>query len=232
MRAIAEQAHGANLDLGTGLMNGLATVDPADMAVARFFVYALLGADYDQSPYTQTGDRVAELAARGIRLVIEEFRIDVTKTRKDGSRGALRIDYGDPRKPEKPIAWLCKFIDGAKTAGELYGRALVVIAAEQYASRLVVPSSQQHPPMRWPSHKHHARKALAKLAGPHLPVTLKQVEKAVVNADSEHQGNERARRGEPRRPWGRRATGGGAGRCWCAGRRAGCRQVPGREPRQ
>jgi hypothetical protein len=38
LRAIAEQAYGANLDLGWGLMNGLATVDPADMAVARFFV--------------------------------------------------------------------------------------------------------------------------------------------------------------------------------------------------
>jgi len=63
-------------------MNGLATVDPADMAVAKFFVFAVLGADYDQSPYTQTGDRVAELAARGVRLVIEEFRTDVTKTRK------------------------------------------------------------------------------------------------------------------------------------------------------
>jgi hypothetical protein len=69
----------------------------------------------------------------------------------------------------------------------LYGRALVVIAAEQCASRLVVPSSQQHSPMRWPSHKDHARKALAKLAGPHLPATLKQVEKAVVKAHSEQQ---------------------------------------------
>jgi len=187
LRAIASQAHGANLDLGWGLMNGLATVDPADMAVARFFTYALLGADYDQSPYTQTGDRVAELAARGIRLVVEEFRTDVSKTRKDGSRGALRIDYGDPRKPEKPIAWLWKFIDGAKTAGELYGRALVAIAAEQYASRLVVPQSQQHPPMRWPSHKDHAQKALAKLADPHLPATLKQIEKAVTKAHAEHE---------------------------------------------
>jgi hypothetical protein len=63
----------------------------------------------------------------------------------------------------------------------------VVIAAEQYASRLVVPSSQQHSPMRWPSHRDHARKALAKLAGPHLPVTLKQVEKAVDKVHSEHQ---------------------------------------------
>jgi hypothetical protein len=63
----------------------------------------------------------------------------------------------------------------------------VVIAAEQYASRLVVPSSQQHSPMRWPSHKDHARKALAKLAGPHLPATLKRVEKAVVKVHSEQQ---------------------------------------------
>jgi hypothetical protein len=82
LHAIAEQAHGANLDLGWGLMNGLATVDPADTAVAKFFVFAVLGADYDQSPYTQTGDRVAELAACGVRLVIEEFRTDVTKTRQ------------------------------------------------------------------------------------------------------------------------------------------------------
>ena len=63
----------------------------------------------------------------------------------------------------------------------------MVIAAEQYASRLVVPQSQQHSAMRWPSHKDHARKALAKLAGPHLPATLKQVEKAVAKAHSEHQ---------------------------------------------
>jgi hypothetical protein len=81
-----------------------------------------LGADYNQSPYTRAGDRVAELAARGVRLVVEEFRTDVTKTRKDGSRGALRIDYGDPRKPERSIAWLWKFIDGAKTAGSLFWR--------------------------------------------------------------------------------------------------------------
>jgi hypothetical protein len=111
----------------------------------------------------------------------------ILDNRKDGSRGALRIDYGDPRKPEKPIAWLWKFIDGAKTAGELYGRALVVIAAEQYASRLVVPSSQQHSPMRWSSHKDQARKALAKLAGPHLPATVKQVEKAIAKAHAEHE---------------------------------------------
>jgi hypothetical protein len=185
LRELSDQAHGANVDLGLGLINNLATVDPTDLSVARFFVFAVLGADYDGSPYTQSGDLVAELAVRGIRLVIEEFRTDVTKTLKDGSRGKLRIDYGDPKQPEKPIAWLWKFIDGARTAGELYGRALVVIAAEQYACRLVVPSTQRYGAKRWPSHKDHAAKALTKLAAPHLPASLKQLEKAVAKAGRE-----------------------------------------------
>ena len=52
----------------------------------------------------------------------------VPDNRKDGSKGKLRIDYGDPHQPADAVKWLWKFIDGAKTAGELYGRALVVIA--------------------------------------------------------------------------------------------------------
>ncbi|MGA2014765.1 MAG: hypothetical protein ABSH51_30150 [Solirubrobacteraceae bacterium] len=185
LRELSDQAHGANVDLGLALMNNLATVDPSDLAVARFFVFGILGADYDGSPYTQSGDLVAELAVRGIRLVIEDFRTDVTKTLKNGSRGKLRIDYGDPKQPEKPIAWLWKFIDGARTAGELYGRALVVIAAEQYACRLAVPSSQRCAAKKWPSHKGHSAKALHRLVGPHLPATLKQLEKAITTAGDE-----------------------------------------------
>ena len=37
VRELAEQAHGANLDLGWALMNNLATVDPGDTTVAEFF---------------------------------------------------------------------------------------------------------------------------------------------------------------------------------------------------
>ncbi len=182
LRELADQAHGVNLDLGAGLLHGLSSVDPTDIEVARFFVFAVLGGDYERSPYTQAGERIARLAVSGIRLVIGEFRTDVTKIKKDGTRGRLRIDYGDHREPEKPIAWLWRFIDGAKTAGELYGRALVVIAAEQYASRLVVPSSQRSHPTCWASHKDLAAKALKKLAGPHLPASLKQLESGVQRA--------------------------------------------------
>src|SRR5450755_584943 len=101
LRELGEQAHGVNLDLGASLLTGLAHVDPADITVARLLVYGLLGADDDNSPYTQAGERVARLAASGIRLVIDEVRTDATKTLKDGSRGRLRINYGDPRSPTR-----------------------------------------------------------------------------------------------------------------------------------
>ena len=93
------------------------------MTVARFFVYGLLGSDYDDSPYTQTGEQITRLAMCGIRLMIDEFRSDVTKTLRNGQRGRLRIDYGDSHKPADAIKWLWKFVDGAKTAGELFCRS-------------------------------------------------------------------------------------------------------------
>ena len=92
------------------------------------------------------------------------------------------------------LAWLWKYVDGAKTAGELYGRALVVIAAEQYATRLVVPTSQRMPATRWSSHKDIAAKALRKLAGPHVPATLTRLEQAVKRAHAAYDKAETAAR--------------------------------------
>ena len=206
LRELTDQAHGANLDLGVSLMHNLAAVDPDDIDVARFFVYALLGADHDSSPYTQTGERIAHIAAGGVRLVMVDLRTDATKTRKDGTRGRLRYDYGDHRDPQAAIAWLWKFVDAAKTAGELYGRALVVIAAEQYATRLVVPASQRMPATRWSSHKDIAAKALRKLAGPHVPASLTKLEQAVRRA---HAAYDKAERDARER---KRATAAGADR--------------------
>jgi hypothetical protein len=109
LRELTDQAHGANLDLGHALIHNVTSVDPANIDVARFFVYALLGADHANSPYTQSGERIARIAAGGVRVVIDELRTDVTKTRKDGTRGRLRIDYGDHRDPEAALTWLWKF---------------------------------------------------------------------------------------------------------------------------
>jgi hypothetical protein len=44
----------------------------------------------------------------------------VLDNRKDGTAGKLRIDYGDSHQPEPAVKWLWRFVDGAKTAGELF----------------------------------------------------------------------------------------------------------------
>ena len=48
------------------------------------------------------------------------------------------------------------------------------------------PTSQQHPPLAWSSRQGKAVKALEKLAGPHVPVSLKQLQKAVAKAKAEY----------------------------------------------
>ena len=66
--------------------------------------------------YGTAGELVRQLAVHGIRYVIGEFREDATKTRNDGSKGKLRIDYRDPRASdtaEPAINWLWKYVDGA-----------------------------------------------------------------------------------------------------------------------
>jgi hypothetical protein len=146
------------------------------------------------------GERVRRIAAYGVRMVIEDFRTDVTKTKKDGTRGRLKIDYGDRHVADHATAvikWLWKFLDGARTPGELYGRALVVIAAERYAaSRIVLPSSQLHHPQHYGSHKDLAEKALAELAGPHIPGSMKQLTKAIDAAHRAlHEAEDAARDG-------------------------------------
>jgi ParB/RepB/Spo0J family partition protein len=99
LRGVCDNAHGVNLDIGASLTRGLAEVDPADINVARFLVYALLGHDWDGSAWTSSGERIRSVAAGGIRLVVESLRTDITRTLKGGGRGRLRIDYGTDPQP-------------------------------------------------------------------------------------------------------------------------------------
>ena len=67
-----------------------------------------------------------------------------------------------------------------------------MIAAEQHATRLVVPASQRMPATRWGSHKDHANKALRKLASPHRPASLTRLEQAVKRAHAAYEQAETA----------------------------------------
>ena len=125
------------------------------MDVARFFAYGLLGPE--TSSYLGTSDHVARtIAANGLRLVLDEHRTTTTPTLKSGKPGKTKVAYGDA---DAAVKWLWRFVDGAKTAGELYGRVLVVFAAQHYASQLVLATSQRRGSVLPRSHKDIARKA-------------------------------------------------------------------------
>jgi hypothetical protein len=174
-REFTRRAHNVNLDLGVALLDGLAAVDPADMDIARFFAYGLLGPDTPS--YLGTGDHVARaIAANGIRLVLDEHRTTETPTLKSGQPGKTKVSYGEP---EDALKWLWKFLDGAKTAAELYGRTLVVFAAQHYANQLALPNSQRRGSVLPRSHADRARKAFERVTKSALPGSHRELTRAI-----------------------------------------------------
>jgi ParB/RepB/Spo0J family partition protein len=174
-RALKESAHGTNLDLGTALMQHLAAVDPADMDVARFFAYGVLGPD-SRGYLGRSDHTVATIAANGIRLVIDKHRAETTATLKSGKPGKTKIAYGELEDAAK---WLWKFVEGAKSASELYGRVLVVFASQHYAEQLVLPTSQRRSSVIPQTRKDTARKAFERLTKNVLPATHIQLQRAL-----------------------------------------------------
>lgn len=175
VRQLTARAHGTNLDLGAALLQKLATVDPADMDVARFFAYGLLGPD--GRGYTGGGDHTVQtIAANGIRLILDDLRMTTTPTLKSGQPGTTKVQYGDV---DAAAAWLWKFVDGATSAGELYGRVLVVFAAQHYARDLVLPTSQRRGSVLPHSRSDIARKAFERVTKSVLPATHVELRRAL-----------------------------------------------------
>ncbi len=87
----------------------------------------------DAVSYLGTGDHVARtIAANGLRLVLDEHRTTTTPTLKSGKPGKTKVTYGDV---DDAVKWLWRFVDGAKTAGELFwgseaGTGVSVVAVE------------------------------------------------------------------------------------------------------
>jgi hypothetical protein len=84
------------------------------------------------------------------------------------------------------VAWLWKFVDGAKSAGELYGRTLVVFATQHYAKQLVLAASKRRHSALPAAHDDRARKAFERVCRSALPDTDKQLERAIAREAREH----------------------------------------------
>ncbi len=181
MRELTVRAHATNLDLGLALINQLASVKPDDIDVARFFAYGLLGSD--RPGYSDAHRTAATLAANGIRLVIDSERRTSTPTLKSGKPGKTKVSYGDVKDAE---LWLWRFVDGARSAGELYGRVLVVFAAQAYANNLVLAASQRRTDVLPASRKGISRKAFERLTKGVLPATHTQLARAIEREARRH----------------------------------------------
>jgi len=179
MRELVGRAHNTNLELGAALRRDLAEVDPEDIDVARFFAYSVLGPETTMlgGPNSRT---VAEtIAATGIRLVFGDHRETTTPILKSGKPGKTKITYDDPEDATK---WLWRFVDGAKTAADLYGRALTVFACQHYAEQLVLSRSRRSSSVLPSSHEDRARKAFERLTRGLLPGSHKELQRALKRA--------------------------------------------------
>jgi hypothetical protein len=76
------------------------------------------------------------------------------------------------RDPQAALAWLWKFLDGARRPGSCAAARWSSSPPISIATRLVVPASQRLAATRWSPPRDIAAKALKKLAGPQVPETL------------------------------------------------------------
>jgi hypothetical protein len=146
-------------------------------------VYGLLG------PRTQfSGHRIEQgyelkkagmIAAAGLRVCIDELSsVEVPKL-KSGKDGKPRVVYADVAHAER---WMWKFLDGATTAGELYGRALVVLWAAHYALDEVLPHGERRGSVveGLLSYDEKLIKILERLGKRHLPAQLTRLRRAIA----------------------------------------------------
>lgn len=183
MGELTRRAHSTNLDLGATLRRELAEVDTDDIDVARFFAYSVLGPE--TTMFGGPGSRtVAEtIAATGIRLVFDDYRETTTPTLKSGKPGRTKITYDDP---DEATEWLWRFVDGAKTAAQLYGRVLTVFACQHYAEQLVLARGRRSSSILPSSHEDRARKAFERLTRGVLPGSHKELQRALKRVARDH----------------------------------------------
>jgi hypothetical protein len=115
--------------------------------------------------------------------VLDEHRTTTTSTLKSGQPGKTKVSYGEP---EDALKWLWKFVAGAKTAGELYGRTLVVFACQHYANQLALPNSQRRGSVLPRSHRDTARKAFEKVTKRALAASHRELARAIKREAREY----------------------------------------------
>jgi hypothetical protein len=125
------------------------------------------------------------IAAAGLRICIDELssvQINKLKSGKDGKPRVICADVADAER------WMWKFVDGAKTAGELYGRALVVLWAAHDALDEVLAHGERRGRVVEGLFAYHDKlvKTLERLGKRHVPAQLSTLRRAIAAEASDY----------------------------------------------
>ncbi len=206
LRELADQAHGANLDLGAAPARRPQRRRPGRHATSRGSSSTRCSAPTATArPYTQTGERVA--AARRRRHPARDRRAahrrhqdpqgrqpragcgSTTATTATPGRGRVAVEVHRRRQDRGRALRPRAGRDRRRAARHPAGRP----RQPAHARRPAGARTRTSPPRRW-----------RKLAGPHLPASLKRLEQAVERAHAGYEQAEQAHRA--RAPSGRRET--------------------------
>ena len=125
----------ANLDLGRRAL--LAFDDPEAITAEMARVVALTALHHHRAG-----------AARGLALCHERLQVTETRTTKAGAMRE-KVSYPDAHDAERA---LIEWINGARTAEQVIGRAVQALALEWFADQAALPRSERRPadvPGRW-----------------------------------------------------------------------------------
>lgn len=175
-RELAVRARGANLDLGRKLLEQLGEVDWSK-DLADLLAYSLLSRPV-QGYFTEQAAgglyTVAQLAARGLRLVLPDWQEE-----RELKNGTVKVTYagqgsqaeGREELEQRFWAWF----EVANTPEQIAGRLVVSLAAAHWALDQCVPRSQRQWCSIYAGKDERALKALERLTRRALPASLKRL---------------------------------------------------------
>lgn len=176
-RELRPRAHDANADLGLALTTKLG-VKKLTREHALFFAYEALGRDTTSDNYVRGYDRGARRIAECAARVMPEWATVETVKLKSG-KTKRKITYLTGPAAERRM-W--EYIKAAGTPEEILQRALHLYAAAMLFKRECGPNGKE-PDNQSPAND-TARKALAKLAKPAIPTSIKRLEREIDDYDA------------------------------------------------
>lgn len=180
VKALQVEARGLNLDLGTGLIKGLAKVkltgEALDVILPAGFARERMD---DYSTGSATSYTYRELAMAGMRYC----HADYSRTEKVGKRQTEKLVYDDGKAAQERLV---KWIGAAKSAEERLGRHLVAVCLAHLSIEEAIPTQSERSRFYGRGDRKQLDTAIRKLTKGMVPRGLEQTRKRLQAAEKSY----------------------------------------------